>query len=84
MLSGVFVRFFRVSILPMGMSCSVFTCLSSSRIVDGCVLSFVLRVIVLVKLMLPSVLMCGVVGCFSVSIPVRLSSSVEFFFSSSA
>ena len=57
--------------LPMGMSCSVLTCLFSSLIVDGCFEFFVLRLMVLVKVTLPSVFMCGVVGCFSVSMPVR-------------
>lgn len=78
MLSGVFVRFFKVSILPMGMSCSVLTCLSSNLILEGCSEFFVLSVIVLVNVMLPSVLMWGVVGCFSVSIPVRFISGLLF------
>lgn len=89
MLSGVFVRFCMVSMLPSGMSWIVLTCLSSSLMVDGFVEFLVLRLMVLVKLMLPSVLMCGVVGCFSVSMPVRsifccsVVLGVESFFCSS-
>ncbi len=46
-----------MSMLPIGMSCSVLTCLSSSLMVEGFFEFFVLSSMVLVKLMLPSVLM---------------------------